>query len=184
MPKSIISDYGGVISNSSNEEIYEEVGEEFELSPEQIKEEYRRHIVPLQKGELEQEDFWRLLAGDLEVEEVNRFRRVWLNVFEEKTSLNQEILNFFEVVSSEYGLCLLSNTTPFYSQLTPEEVEETFDFHLKSYEEGLRKPEPEFYELALEKVDSAPEEVLFIDDQEKNLEYPEELGMKTFLYEQ
>jgi len=60
-----------------------------------------------------------------------------------------------------------------------------FDYHklfhstLYSFEVGLRKPEKRMYELILLKLDSKPEECIFIDDNSKFLVPAKELGMKT-----
>lgn len=42
-----------------------------------------------------------------------------------------------------------------------------FDPIVLSYQEKMAKPDPKFYQLALERLGCAAEEVLFIDDQEK-----------------
>ena len=47
---------------------------------------------------------------------------------------------------------------------------------------GLRKPDEEIYRMVLQVTQRAPEECLFIDDREVNLECPRELGMKTILF--
>jgi putative hydrolase of the HAD superfamily len=47
---------------------------------------------------------------------------------------------------------------------------------------GLRKPDEAIYRLALQATQRQPEECLFIDDREVNLECPRELGMATILF--
>ena len=48
---------------------------------------------------------------------------------------------------------------------------------------GLRKPDEAIYRLVLQVTQRAPEECLFIDDREVNLECPRELGINTILFE-
>ncbi len=47
---------------------------------------------------------------------------------------------------------------------------------------GLRKPDEAIYRMVLQVAQRAPEECLFIDDREVNLECPRELGIKTILF--
>jgi putative hydrolase of the HAD superfamily len=47
---------------------------------------------------------------------------------------------------------------------------------------GLRKPDEAIYRMVLQVTQRAPEECLFIDDREVNLECPRELGLKTILF--
>lgn len=54
-----------------------------------------------------------------------------------------------------------------------------FDPVVLSCEEGLAKPEPEFYKIAIERLGVEPKEILFIDDQEKCFPPANALGMHT-----
>jgi len=47
---------------------------------------------------------------------------------------------------------------------------------------GIRKPDKEIYQLALQVTQRRPDECLFIDDREVNLECPRELGLPTILF--
>jgi HAD superfamily hydrolase (TIGR01509 family) len=51
-----------------------------------------------------------------------------------------------------------------------------------SCREGFKKPDPEFYELALKIAAVKPEEVIFVDDKEVFTKPAEEIGMKGILY--
>ena len=59
------------------------------------------------------------------------------------------------------------------------EIIELFEFVLESSAAGLRKPEPGFYELALEKAGVEASEVLFLDDLGINLKPARAMGMTT-----
>lgn len=47
---------------------------------------------------------------------------------------------------------------------------------------GLRKPDEAFYRTVLQVTQRTPEECLFIDDRDVNLECPRELGINTVLF--
>ena len=58
-----------------------------------------------------------------------------------------------------------------------------FDVVIESSTAGCRKPEPRFYELALERMQVAPERVIFLDDLGINLKPARQLGMTTLKVE-
>jgi putative hydrolase of the HAD superfamily len=47
---------------------------------------------------------------------------------------------------------------------------------------GLRKPDEAIYRLAVQATQRQPEECIFIDDREVNLECPRELGLAAILF--
>jgi putative hydrolase of the HAD superfamily len=47
---------------------------------------------------------------------------------------------------------------------------------------GVRKPDESIYRLVLQTTQRTPEECIFIDDREVNLECPRELGINTILF--
>lgn len=57
-----------------------------------------------------------------------------------------------------------------------------FDMAVISSEVGLRKPQPEIYELALERLGLPAPEVVLVDDGEPNLEAAALLGIHTVLH--
>ena len=54
-----------------------------------------------------------------------------------------------------------------------------FDFVIASSEQNVRKPDPDFYQLALEEANVRPNEVVFLDDLGINLKPARALGMHT-----
>ena len=54
-----------------------------------------------------------------------------------------------------------------------------FDHVLQSSKEGMRKPQPEFYLLACERMEVKPSEVVYLDDLGINLKPARQLGMTT-----
>lgn len=54
-----------------------------------------------------------------------------------------------------------------------------FDGRVVSGEEGMRKPAPEFYQVLLDRYDLKPEDVIFIDDNLRNVKAAEAMGIKS-----
>ena len=62
---------------------------------------------------------------------------------------------------------------------THQEIMGLFDFVFESSKENVRKPDPKFYQLACERGEVNPNEVIFLDDLGINLKPAKALGMKT-----
>jgi putative hydrolase of the HAD superfamily len=58
-------------------------------------------------------------------------------------------------------------------------LRDRFDVFIESSVEGLRKPDPAIYQLACERLGSAPEEMIFLDDIGGNLKPAKAMGMVT-----
>ncbi len=59
---------------------------------------------------------------------------------------------------------------------------ELFDGYFVSSHEGVMKPDPRFFELALERFGLVPEETLFTDDRVENVTAAGELGMPATVF--
>ncbi len=84
--------------------------------------------------------------------------------------------------------CLTNNVKPSdTSRGAPESVRSAqireilalFDLVLESSKEGIRKPNPKFYELACERLGIRPTGAVFLDDLGVNLKPARDLGMTT-----
>jgi putative hydrolase of the HAD superfamily len=75
----------------------------------------------------------------------------------------------------------LTNNVAGTEAVRPElaEVMALFDTVLESSKLGVRKPDPRFYDLALEAVGVAPTEAVFLDDLGVNLKPARALGIRT-----
>jgi epoxide hydrolase-like predicted phosphatase len=77
---------------------------------------------------------------------------------------------------------LLSNSWGAASGYDRERLAALFDAIVISGEVGLRKPEPEVYELAADRIGVAPARIVFVDDLPGNLKPARALGMHTVLH--
>lgn len=62
------------------------------------------------------------------------------------------------------------------------EFNELFDFVFSSSLLGVKKKDKKFFEMVLSKTGLNENEVLYLDDEEENIESAKTLGMKGFLY--
>lgn len=105
----------------------------------------------------------------------------WQDIFEPNGPM-------WEVVSALYGrfpLYLLSNTNALHHDAIVEryEVFEKFADGVFSYQEGLLKPEPEIFALAIRRFGVRPEETCYIDDLAPNVEGACAAGLRGIHYD-
>jgi putative hydrolase of the HAD superfamily len=57
-----------------------------------------------------------------------------------------------------------------------------FDVLIWSYQHNMAKPDPAIYKLALDRLGTRPEETLFIDDKQPNIDAARALGIVPILF--
>lgn len=110
-------------------------------------------------------DVLRLIHGDIRPEMVTAIERI--------KSHGLGIACLTNNVSSRPGY------TPTKRDHDVAEVMELFDEVVESSVVGVRKPEPEFYRIALERMNVEPQDVVFLDDLGVNLKPARAMGMTT-----
>ncbi|HEY1114988.1 MAG TPA: HAD family phosphatase [Chitinophagaceae bacterium] len=83
--------------------------------------------------------------------------------------------------SNQYKFYALTNWSAELFPIALERYEflHWFDGRVVSGEERMRKPYPRFYQVLLERYNLSPEQVLFIDDNLRNVQAAEELGIPS-----
>ena len=87
-------------------------------------------------------------------------------------------------LASRYGIYFFSNTDPIHVPPLFDRYPGClfYDGLALSWELGLRKPDPEFYEQGLARFALKREECLFIDDKLENVESAVALGLRSIHY--
>ncbi len=90
-----------------------------------------------------------------------------------------------QLKEQKFNLYILSNTNKFLIQSWKDSFnEKMFKDMLFSCEEGLVKPDVEFYKLAMKRWKIKPQETLFVDDNPQNLVPFTRMGGHTYLYDE
>lgn len=92
-------------------------------------------------------------------------------------------------LKKQYGIYMLSNTNPimWHSRIAEEfrqegmEREDYFDGIVTSFEARSIKPDAKIFHTVVETLGIKPEETLFLDDSQKNLDAASALGFHTLL---
>lgn len=154
-----------------------------------------------QKFSLDWEDFedrHELIAGRFETGRLSLDRYLDRTVFYRERNFGREVFKAFmfslsqpidgtlEVVekiadSGRYLMATLNNESREVNLHRIEQfgLRKYFSFFMSSCFLGVKKPEDEMFLLALDLTQRQPEECLFIDDRELNLECAARLGLQT-----
>ncbi|HET9468975.1 MAG TPA: HAD family phosphatase [Vicinamibacterales bacterium] len=88
-----------------------------------------------------------------------------------------------EQLRGRYRLAALSNSNELHWERNTHELRiiELFEFAIASHEVGLCKPDPQIYQIALERAKvSSPEAIVFFDDLAANVEAAKSVGLRAY----
>jgi HAD superfamily hydrolase (TIGR01509 family) len=93
--------------------------------------------------------------------------------------LDDQLVQFLRDLRPRYKTAVLSNAWPGARQVFVEyfSLGETVDELIISAEEGLAKPDPRLYHIALQRLGVQPGEAIFVDDTPENVEGARAVGM-------
>ena len=187
-PRAVISDFGGVLTSPlagafSAFEAHSGVPL-VELGRAMAAEGIRRGVNPLfelETGRLTETEFLADLSGQLSRQ---LKREVNLDGFGERyfadLEPNGRVIEYMrELGSRGYRLAICTNNVREWEHrwraMLP--VEEIFDVVVDSAFVGVRKPDPQIYELTLERLGTTAQEAVFLDDIEINCDAARAVGM-------
>jgi len=108
-----------------------------------------------------------------------------LGIWESILAPNLEALPVLERLKGRYRLVLGSNTDAGHFRRSAElqPALGLFDDLLLSYELGVCKPDPAFFELGLASLEIPAQECVFIDDAAENVESARGVGIEAFQFQ-
>lgn len=172
--RAVVFDYGMVLSGMPDPGAHGELRRITGLSHEALEALYWVDRHAYDRGDLTGLGFWQKLASDgglsLSAEAIAQLNewdaRMW-------TTSNPEMLAWHQALKAR-GLetAILSNMGDAVMENIVREFAwiADFDVLIWSYQHRMAKPEPAIYELLLDKLGTAPEETLFLDDKLENIE--------------
>jgi putative hydrolase of the HAD superfamily len=191
--RALISDFGGVLTTPLSRGFLayqEEAGislEELGLAMARATEAYGEHpLFVLERGEIAEVEFARRLEEQLDGRfDLGRLRELYF----ERLEPNETMIRYVgELRARGLRTALLTNNVrewePLWRGKLPE-LDAIFELVVDSAFVGLRKPEPEIYELTVERLGGnlRAGECLFVDDLEVNCETARALGMIAVRFE-
>jgi len=107
------------------------------------------------------------------------FQRQFSEIFTE----NPDAISTALLLKKSYPVYILSNT----NEMHLEYIRKTFPFFTRfrgvfSYEAGAAKPDPQIFQIAIDRFSIEPKNTLFIDDKYENILAAKNLGFLTIHY--
>lgn len=185
MIKSIIFDVGGVLIRTHNRSGRVALERQYQL------EEWQSDTLVFtgqtgtraQLGEISDDALWATIATDLNLSPAE------LASFQEQfwsgDRLDEGLVHYIRQLRPNYKTAIISNATDALRRRLNEEypIADAFDLIVCSAEEGIMKPDPRIYELALTRLGCHPEESVFVDDALPNVQAARALGMHAVHYQ-
>lgn len=179
MIKTIIFDFGGVLAQDADSwsGIYQPVRQKVGLTVEEMGRIWDKHWSEIELGQEDLVDFLADLSPAVPAADL-------LEIYAGCIKINPEVLVIAnQLVARGYPLVMLSNESREGADIRIGKVAGIFKSVYISALLGMKKPDQKLYNYVLEKENVLPEEVIFIDDREKNISVAKEMGMKTILFQ-
>ncbi len=184
MIKVVAFDFGGVMGSESDdfENTFKKISELSGLTTERLHSIFDNHWPKLKIGKESTKNFWKdvlresskhIAGNDLEKE------------YESNIFIDKEMLKIVdEVKKKNYRIVLLPNETKEWIdyKIKRFQLNMIFDKIYCSAYLAIGKPNKEIFEYVLKDLMIKPEELLFIDNQENNIEVARSLGINSILY--
>ena len=145
-------------------------------------------ILAYERGELTTAEFYRRLSETLGMDiTLEEFKQIWRSVLVFDNRNGSDLLSeqLFHQLKRQHRLIALSNTNEMQFEYIADHHPVVSEFHqyVLSYQVGYLKPDPQIYQHALSVASCQPQEALFIDDLEENVEAARELGIQGIRFE-
>jgi len=184
--RAVIFDYGRVLTGPPDPAAYAELVRISGLTADRLDRFYWADRQAYDEGKLTGEGFWRKITHDAglklsqqTIDELNEWdARMW-------TRGDPAMLAWQRAIK-ERGLltAIVSNMGDSVHEHMVRELDwlARFDVLVWSYQLGVAKPDKAIYRFALERLETRPEETLFIDDKKENVETATAMGMRGIIF--
>ncbi|HUK23496.1 MAG TPA: HAD family phosphatase [Terriglobales bacterium] len=185
--RAVIFDYGNVLCFPQSEADARRMAEICGMSLARFSELYWRSRLAYDRADLDRETYWAGVAREdgrtFTPGQVDQLVEIdctgWAHINPASMQWVQQLRR------AGLQLVLLSNMPAEISRYLLTHHEWPSLFHHLVFSCDLRrvKPEPESYQVCLEKLQLAPHEVLFLDDREQNVQGAAKLGMHALVFD-
>jgi HAD superfamily hydrolase (TIGR01509 family) len=182
MIKTIMFDLGGVVIRTDFDGLYAKFAARLRIPPQFVRNYRDKHVADQTLGRTK----WRHFQTDMEKAVHRRlpnFNKVWLEEGLNARINNEAILAIIKslrkhctvgaVSNLNEGRWLIDKKTRLYAH---------FDYTVLSCRDHLKKPNPDFYHLALSRASARPEEAILVDNKTEYIVGAEELGIHTVTF--
>jgi putative hydrolase of the HAD superfamily len=182
----VVFDYGEVISQPMNKDAVHVMSDILQVSPKALQQSYWKFRDDYDLGRLTGKDYWQKVSADLgrnpSDEELARLLSTDIDTWK---NIRPEMIEFArELKESGVKIAILSNMHRDFLDYLNKECEwmQLFDVRVFSCELGIMKPEMEIYQFLIQKLQTEPSKILFIDDRQVNVDGAIKAGLKSVVF--
>ena len=184
MAKTIIFDLGGVLVHLDWDKACAPLARLSDQSYAAVMKEVRNGPVveASMLGDLSPEEFHQALCAKIRVDiPFDRFIDLWNGIL----AADAEMASLVTELGSAHRLVLASNTDAIHFAYAQEHfsVLRAFDRYYLSYEMGLLKPDPAYFQHLLRGLQTDPGDCIFIDDRPENVRSARDAGINALVFE-
>ncbi len=108
-----------------------------------------------------------------------------LHYIRSKKRINWSLVRIISKLAKNYKIGIISNHAPNLEKRIKERmgISHQFDVVVSSGDCGVQKPNPRIFQIALEKINLDPNQLIYIDDNPNYVRVAEDLGMEGIVYE-
>lgn len=176
----VIFDMGGVFLRTNDQAPRTALAKDFGLTRFQLEEMVFNTDSAIQAtfGKISQEEHWVSVCNLLNIPEEKQLH--FQEEFWRGDSLDHELIDFLGTLRPERRTGLLSNAWSGTREMLSVKYHcrDVFDVEVFSYEIHLAKPDKAIYEYILARLQTAPQETIFLDDNEENIISACEMGIQ------
>ncbi len=96
--------------------------------------------------------------------------------------INEELLSFYSSLKPTVSINIFTKGTIQKEPQIKEKITPIFENIFSATELNLSKKDPESYKLIAKKLNVQPEEILYVDDQQGNIDAAKQAGMNVILF--
>ncbi|MHC4170492.1 MAG: HAD family hydrolase [Planctomycetota bacterium] len=181
--KSVIFDWGGVLIENPRARLLRFCSEAFDVPKDEYTPVHDLFLDKFHTGAISEQEFWLGVSAELDrpVPEISSF---WYKAFRAAYVPKPEVFSLASSLHENgYKTALLSNTELPAVGYFHEQNYNMFDVLVFSCVERIAKPEPEIYEITLNRLGSKAQQTVLADDRPDYVQGARELGLHAILFE-
>jgi len=181
--ESVIFDWGGVLIEDPAPGLMQYCAKALRVSKANYIKAHSKFADDFQKGLICEDTFWERICRELKVP-MPKANSLWAEAFQAAYRPRDDMFSMADSLQ-ENGCkaAVLSNTEVPAMEFFHRQHYDMFDVLVFSCAEGVKKPGRKIYELTLQKLNSQPEQSVFIDDKPEYINGAKEVGINTVLFQ-
>jgi len=179
----VVFDFGGVIAQADTTQMADFLTNSFNIDKNELSNALRDMQNCISKGGSERQ-FWEQYAISKKVTLPNNWFDQFASIIKSSITEIPETLVIVKALQNHgYQTAMLSDVTQYQAEIIRKMgYYALFNPVILSYEIGVKKPNPEAFEILLKKLQVTASYVLFIDDRSENVEAAKNLGIESIQF--